>query len=391
VPLLPLLPLLPSPPAAPSGHGGLAFPSDNRAMDRDLRWDLFCRVIDNHGDLGVCWRLACDLASRGHSVRLWVDDPTALSWMAPQGADRVTVHGWTEMAPDSAVDIVGDGMGDVVVEAFGCDPPPAFVQAMARRPHPPVWVNLEYLSAEAWVERSHGLPSPTPSGLTKWFFFTGFTDRTGGLLREPALMREQQQFDGRAWLAQRGWPAQEGERVVSLFCYRQPRLADWLAQLADAPTLLLATPGPATQQLQALMPPSQVRVVALPWLTQQDYDRLLWSCDLNAVRGEDSFVRALWADAPMLWQIYPQHDGVHAGKLQAFIDRYVQGMPGGLAPAVRAAQLHWNGLAGTAPGLPDLRLWRQGHRAFRSTLLAQDDLGKQLCCFVGAKRLQSGG
>ena len=30
-----------------------------------MLWDLFCRVIDNHGDLGVCWRLARDLAARG--------------------------------------------------------------------------------------------------------------------------------------------------------------------------------------------------------------------------------------------------------------------------------------------------------------------------------------
>jgi hypothetical protein len=23
-----------------------------------LHWDIFCRVIDNFGDIGVCWRLA---------------------------------------------------------------------------------------------------------------------------------------------------------------------------------------------------------------------------------------------------------------------------------------------------------------------------------------------
>ena len=47
-----------------------------------LLWDIFCRVIDNHGDLGVCWRLSCDLAARGQQVRLWVDDASALQWMA---------------------------------------------------------------------------------------------------------------------------------------------------------------------------------------------------------------------------------------------------------------------------------------------------------------------
>jgi len=122
-----------------------------------MQWDLFCRVIDNHGDLGVCWRLAADLASRGETVRLWVDDPLALHWMAPgheTTTPGVTVLRWAE--PLAEVD-----PGDVVIEAFGCDPPPAFVDSMARRI--PVWINLEYLSAEDYVERNHGLPSPQPS------------------------------------------------------------------------------------------------------------------------------------------------------------------------------------------------------------------------------------
>jgi len=118
-----------------------------------MRWDLFCRVIDNHGDLGVCWRLACDLATRGDEVRLVVDDATALAWMAPDGAPRVQVLPWTEQGPDT--------VADAVVEAFGCDPPADYVQRMPARA--PVWINLEYLSAESYVERSHGLPSPQPA------------------------------------------------------------------------------------------------------------------------------------------------------------------------------------------------------------------------------------
>jgi uncharacterized repeat protein (TIGR03837 family) len=90
------------------------------------RWDVFCRVIDNHGDLGVCWRLACDLADRGQQLRLWVDDPAALRWMAPQGHPRVALLHWTEDTPLPEP-------GDVVVEAFGCDPPEAFVARMAAR------------------------------------------------------------------------------------------------------------------------------------------------------------------------------------------------------------------------------------------------------------------
>ena len=120
-----------------------------------LHWDLFCRVIDNHGDLGVCWRLAADLAERGHSIRLWVDDASALAWMAPAGHTGVTVHHW----PQPWHDDPAQTPGDVVVEAFGCELPDAFVARMARHSRAPVWLNLEYLSAEDYVERSHGLPS----------------------------------------------------------------------------------------------------------------------------------------------------------------------------------------------------------------------------------------
>lgn len=342
-----------------------------------MRWDLFCRVIDNHGDLGVCWRLARDLAARGDAVRLWVDDAGALAWMAPQGADGVQVRGWTEAAPDE--------IADVVVEAFGCDPPPAFVQAMSRRRPAPVWINLEYLSAEGYVERSHGLPSPQACGLTKWFFFPGFTPHTGGLLREPGLLAGVAGFDGHAWLAARGWAPRPGERVFSLFCYEQPRLADWLAVWSDQPTLLLATPGHAARQLRALPLPPTLRMIQLPWLTQPDYDRLLWSCDLNAVRGEDSFVRAQWAAAPMLWQIYPQHDSVHAAKLDAWLARSLEGALPPLAAAVRHAQRHWNGLLAGAPVLPDLAAWRGCQQAWRERLLGQDDLTSQLRKFVAGR------
>jgi uncharacterized repeat protein (TIGR03837 family) len=348
-----------------------------------MRWDIFCRVIDNHGDLGVCWRLARELAARGHRVRLWVDDARALAWMAPQGADGVQVLGWAESAPAD--------VGDVVVEAFGCDPPAAFVQAMAQRAPAPVWINLEYLSAEAYVERSHGLPSPTACGLRKWFFYPGFTSRTGGLLHEPGLLREQAAFDGTAWRAARGWASQPGERVLSLFCYALPPPAGWLPALADRPTLLLATPGPAVAGLRTLALPSHVRVIELPWLSQPDYDRLLWSCALNGVRGEDSFVRALWSPAPLLWQIYPQHDGVHAAKLEAFLDLYLHGAPDALALGVRLAHRHWNGLASAvAPGpvvWPDLAAWTDWHRSQRRQWLGQDDLVTQLCRFVAGKHV----
>ena len=333
-----------------------------------LHWDLFCRVIDNHGDTGVCWRLARQLAERGPGVRLVIDDPTALSWMAPQGAAGVQVLPWP--GPAEA--------GDVVIEAFGCDPPAGFVLAMAARPRPPVWINLEYLSAEGYVERSHGLRSPQRCGLDKWFFYPGFTGRSGGLLREPGLAEARAAFDRARWLQSRGLQVAAGERVISLFCYDNPALPALLQDLAAEPTLLLLTPGPAQQQV--VQPPPGLRVARLPWLNQADFDHLLWACDLNFVRGEDSLVRAIWAGVPFVWQAYPQHDGVHRAKVDAMLAQ--ARLPVGAAAVWRA----WNGGGQMPwPALPAVPTWGATTLHWRQTLLAQADLTTQLLDFAAAK------
>lgn len=357
-----------------------------------MKWDLFCRVIDNYGDLGVCWRLAAELGARGESVRLWVDDASMLAWMAPQGAPGVEVRAWDEAASTA------EAPGEVVIEAFACDPPPAFLARMAAAAKPPVWINLEYLSAEGWIERVHGLPSPQLSGpaqgLVKRFFHPGFTDRSGGLLREPGLLEARAAFDAPAWLASRGLGHESDERRASLFCYDNPAIPALLDALQDAPTRLFVTPGHAARQVGARLgvagrPGEQARagivtVEFLPALTQPDYDRLLWSCELNFVRGEDSFVRAQWAGAPFVWQIYPQDDGVHEEKLDAFLDHHLADAPPVLAAAIRTLWRQWNGLAGPAAPLhwPDPEDWALHCRLWRQQLAGRADLCSQLLGFV---------
>jgi uncharacterized repeat protein (TIGR03837 family) len=346
------------------------------------RWDIFCRVIDNHGDLGVCWRLARDLAARGQHVRLWVDDASALAWMAPVGAPGVSVLPWPEAAPRGA-------MSDVVIEAFGCTLPAFVAERMATMDHPPVWINLEYLSAETFVDRSHGLLSPQAGGLHKWFFYPGFTPRTGGLIREADLLLRQQGFDGAAWLHSHGIKRQADEQIVSLFCYEQPALPALLDQLSRRPTLLLATAGQATRQIDHLLGPylrrGALRAHRLPALSQTDYDHLLWASDLSFVRGEDSFVRAQWAGKPFVWQIYPQSDGADTVKLQAFLDRFLQTADATLAASVRQAWAAWNGAAAPWPTEPDAEVWQRHCTNWRDALARQPDLASQLIGFAAEK------
>ncbi|MCW5660506.1 MAG: elongation factor P maturation arginine rhamnosyltransferase EarP [Burkholderiaceae bacterium] len=353
---------------------------------RSVRWTLFCRVIDNLGDAGVCWRLAADLAGRGETVQLVIDDASPLHRIAPRGTPGVDVIAWSD-----ALDFEG---AEVVIEAFGCNPPERYVEQMAKTIPPPRWINLEYLSAEPHAQRSHALPSPQwqgpGRGLTKWFYYPGFTAATGGLLREPGLLRARAAFDRDAWLRAAHVVRGAHERVSVLFSYAQPGLGAWLSALGAEPTLLLVPQGPAQAEVQAALGPAMqsgaLRAQLLPWLTQVDFDRLLWSSDLSVVRGEDSLVRALWAGAPFVWQLYPQHDGAHLRKLLAFLARWRADSPAAPPAGIDAWFQWWNGVGAAPPALPALEGWRDAVHGWRDHLAAQPDLGSRLLGFVASKR-----
>ncbi len=348
-------------------------------------WDIFCTVIDNHGDLGVCWRLTRQLRDAGQRVRLWVDDASALAWMAPSAAQEpgIEVKPWAQ-ASDAAT-LATLPPADVWIEAFGCEIPEAFVvHAVATRTQQPVWINLEYLSAEDWVPRMHGLPSPVMSGpakgWTKRFFYPGFTPGTGGLLREADLLERQQAFDlskRTAWRQRHAPQLQPGGRLISLFCYEPAALPQLLQQLAGTPDHLLVTPGrPLAAVQQALGGMSEhPSWSALPYTDQDGFDEMLWACDLNFVRGEDSLVRALWAGQPFVWHIYPQDDNAHHAKLEAFLD-WMQ------APqSLRQVHRVWNGVESgklPAPSPSTLAPWAQAVQAAKERLLAQCPLAAQL-------------
>lgn len=353
-----------------------------------LTWDVFCHVIDNWGDLGVCWRLCSQLLAHGQHVRLWVDDAAPLQWMAPGALEgriqAMEVHHWPRTQHPAQPPQVP--AGDVLVEAFGCDIAPEWVLQLQPDTQHRVWLNLEYLSAESYVERSHLLPSPIMNGplagRTKWFFYPGFTPQTGGLLREPHLLATQAQFDPPPWLAQHGVAA-TASPVVTLFCYEPAHLAELTQQPGLAHAHWLVTHGRAQTAMQhvgASHPALVQRTTHLPPLAQTDFDQVLWSADLNLVRGEDSLVRALWAGKPLVWHIYPQDDHAHHAKLDAFLD-WLQA-----PPCLRHFHRVWNGISPGPLPAPKLPLWQACILAARQRLLAQTDLASQLLDFVAEKR-----
>lgn len=314
-----------------------------------LRCDIFCRVVDNFGDIGVAWRLARQLTHEyGCIVRLFVDDVPAAHRLVPaidpqkpwQTVESIELIRW------AGDDAEYDG-ANLVIEAFGCGLPQGYLRGMSATGVTPVWVNLEYLTAEAWVESHHLLCSPHPSlPLTTHFFFPGFTPKTGGILREQSLAIP---------------TPKRRDESLSIFYFAYPHAP--LDALCNAPLaegrrieLKAFLSGNdeklkhqrASQAKSALKCPPMLEFSLCAFVPQAELDRVLAECDVLFVRGEDSFVRAQLAGRPFIWHIYPQAEGAHLVKLNAFLDRYCTGLSPEAATALRGLWLAWNGAGGVA-------------------------------------------
>jgi uncharacterized repeat protein (TIGR03837 family) len=373
-----------APPEAPvSADANGATPPSASPESVAIAADLFCAVIDNFGDIGVCWRLARQLASEhGWQVRIFVDDLHAFQKLCPtlaldrsrQAVSGIVIEHWHEPSRAGATLDVAD----VVVEAFGCELPHVYVAAMARREREPVWINLEYLSAEDWVADFHLRRSPHPRhALTKTFFFPGLGAGTGGVLKERHLDAARAAFEASPSMRDAWWRQTTGSSapsddatVVSLFAYENPAVDSLLEQWRDAakPIVLLVPEGRISGALARFFGvPSfgagshaergNLRAHALAFTDQPGYDALLWASHVNFVRGEDSFVRAQWAARPFVWHIYPQADDAHLPKLDAALDHYGRDLPEDARAALARFWHAWNGT-----GQPD---WAdfQRHRA----------------------------
>jgi len=383
---------------------------------RDAVW-IFCRVVDNFGDAGLCWRLARQLViDHGLAVTLFIDSPEILEQIAP--AERLQAGGssaplrtvpWTDHDEPGML-ARAHPYPQAVVSGFGCALPPGVRAGLAERgPSDPVWVDLEYLSAEDWVDDFHGRASPKPSdNALAHYFFPGFTPSTGGLLRERDLDTRRSVFqssgESTRFLASLGvtdWehPGAKRRRRISLFCYRGAPLEAWLQALiaADEPTLVLATAPVATAAFGAVggaatsptWAAGGLEIRQLPMLVQDDYDRLLWSCDLNIVRGEDSWIRAHWAARPFIWQPYPQADHAHLIKLDAWLARMAELLGGEPAESVaRVARMMraWSTGEHVSEAwhdyLSDTEAISSLHERWRVHLLAQTDLASLLVAFI---------
>jgi hypothetical protein len=345
---------------------------------------LFCTVVDNYGDAGVCLRLARHYARKGAQTTLVIDKPELIDQMMPSWRQEPRLSVRTN-APDPQDCLKdwshsdrptahGEAFELTVIEAFQFDAPLDYRLALedlhasaSGRGLQIKRIALDYLATEPWAASHQGLMSPDlevkrvlaergpdvrppnstgPAATRKWFAPSfdgqGFPLTHDDFMEANAEQRQQM----RARLG----ATQEDDFLVMAFGYPD---APWV-ELKQA----FDTHG---------LPPGFQRAVF--WypkgleLTQDEFDIALQSCDLNFVRGEDSFVRAHWAAAsrwqvPFVWQPYRQDGQAHADKLTGWLTA-----TGELDSRYRAFSLEFNGLgmgAGPSESWPRvLAAWDQ--------------------------------
>ena len=375
---------------------------------------LFVRVIDNFGDVGVAWRLAQNMrAFFAARVHLWVDDIAALRALVPSAAagmvcQGVHIHAWADEAA-LAQTLAALPPPQWLIETFGCNlPAPVLARIAADKP---LWLNWEYLSAEDWAADLHAMPSLQSNGAAKYFWFMGFSPASGGLLREADYPQQRHAFladtTAQAAFRQRyGLPeSPAGGQSGLLFAYASPYWPQWLAvwQAAGVPMNLWLAGGQVADSLRAagvigaadLQAPGDVwqsgsvRLQRIPFVPQAEFDRLLWLADWAVVRGEDSFVRAQWAQLPFIWHIYPQAEAAHLPKLQAFWQQATAAWPSALRQAHTALSGELNGAGGLSDAarqaawqtLQTPGLWPQAATAWAQTLQQQPSAMEKLAIF----------
>lgn len=408
---------------------------------------IFCKVTDNFGDAGICWRLAKQLCLQfGWSVNLYIDKPDLIQYFDPQHTKSpIKIIRWKDTLPTSGQSAQfrqeimpgrassyqhnvlnhsadhtepffphhkkeNNFIHDILISAFDSKIP--IIQAASGKS---LQIHIEYLSAEDWVDNFHQVSSTHPVyGTETYFFFPGFTQKTGGLLREADLLANQKQFFKKefSWLSDKTSTnlqisyqnnplpslAQKQNLLISLFCYPEAPLEEFLSELCQGtPKVTLLIPEfIADAALQnhfghTLRPGEHITrksltVHRLPFLSQDEYDKLLWSCDINFVRGEDSWVRAHWAMRPFVWQAYPQPDNIHLTKLDFFLNKI--GSDIALNDLMRA----WNGQKPIVPAWRQYLLHPKPTHIFvewTKYLLSQSSFSEQLAKFCHLKKPRS--
>lgn len=291
---------------------------------------LTCKVIDFFGDIGVAWRIAKQLkVDFNIEVYLLVDDLVTTKRLIPSidlSLQKQTINGINICHCDFSEDSTSlPPPPDFVFNLFNIDLPHSYKTLIKRKKSK--YIAIEYLSAEPWVDNFHLKPSIDPrSGLIKTYFYPGFTNQTGGLIREKGLFLRREAFNqSRRKKFIQSLGGDPNLYSISLFYYPIQKIEVFLDVMdhIKKPAQFFI-PQYLFDLLKLKNNYQFIHIIPYPFLNHDDFDNLLWSCDLNFVRGEDSWTRAIWAGKPFIWQPYIQENNIHLIKLKAFLKRYCE-------------------------------------------------------------------
>lgn len=367
-------------------------------MSKKLLW-IFSLVVDNFGDIGVAYRLARELSkNQYYEVFLWTDTLSVLAAIEPGilvQQEKQRIHGVNVVLWRDEFLLQNTIEPAVIVEMFGCFSERPLVLNVKGRP---LHLLIEYLSAEQWTLDHHLKPS---IGLQqdRFFYFLGFLPQSGGLLIEHDYRSKEAIFKAPSpnpvktnFLNRYGLTVEAERIVILLFGYATPLWNRWIEAWEEIGlNYELWIAGELACGAINEMNWSLPRVKRAPWVSQADFDGLLWLCGIVIVRGEDSFVRAQLAGIPFFWHIYPQADAIHLKKLQAFLSllapfyplkvffhykRLLLELNGGLSLQREQRQASWVFL------LTHIGIWKEACQAWREFLFSQPTAYEKLTQFL---------
>ena len=281
--------------------------------------DIFCQVIDNYGDVGVAYRLAREFKRvyPNKKLRFVINQTEELNLIRKSEDIEIILYKDISKIENSA---------DLIIESFGCEIPKKYMDKALKNSK--LIINLEYFSAEKWVDDFHLQESFLGGNLKKYFFIPGLSEKSGGILLDNEFLERKKKVEAnKEYYLEKFEIKEKYDLIGSVFSYEKnfDSLIEELKKLDKKIILLILSEKTQKNFIKYFDNGNnydKIKFVKLPFFTYDKYEELLALCDFNLVRGEDSFVRALLLGKPFLWHIYPQDENTHIKKLESFLEKY---------------------------------------------------------------------
>ncbi|WP_338996048.1 elongation factor P maturation arginine rhamnosyltransferase EarP [Fusobacterium animalis] len=281
--------------------------------------DIFCQVIDNYGDVGVAYRLAREFKRvyPNKKLRFVINQIEELNLIRKSEDIEIILYKDISKIENSA---------DLIIESFGCEIPKEYMDKALKNSK--LIINLEYFSAEKWVDDFHLQESFLGGNLKKNFFIPGLSEKSGGILLDNEFLERKKKVEAnKEYYLEKFGIKEKYDLIGSVFSYEKnfDSLIEELKKLDKKVILLILSEKTQKNFIKYFDNGNnydKIKFVKLPFFTYDKYEELLALCDFNLVRGEDSFVRALLLGKPFLWHIYPQDENTHIKKLESFLEKY---------------------------------------------------------------------